>query len=172
MKHKVWIVRVILIIFIALWMLLIFDFSDYDGDSSQKLSDKITIKIVHIIKPSYESLPKVEKKKIFEATSFVVRKTAHVVEYIILGALVCGFLATLDWIKNNSKKTKYVILITTLWCTVYAITDEVHQGFVKGRSPQEFDVFVDFLGALIAAVLFMAIWNKNFKKKRIKNEEV
>ena len=44
MKHKVWILRIVLIVLIIGWMVMIFGFSAEDGDESQSLSDKITIK--------------------------------------------------------------------------------------------------------------------------------
>ena len=50
MKHKVWILRIVLIVLIIGWMVMIFGFSAEDGDESQSLSDKITIKVVHILK--------------------------------------------------------------------------------------------------------------------------
>ena len=62
MKHKVWILRIILIILILSWMYIIFGFSADDADESQSLSDKITIRVVHIIKPSYDSMPKKNRR--------------------------------------------------------------------------------------------------------------
>ena len=163
MKHKVWIVRIILIALILGWMFIIFDFSADDGDESQTLSDKITIKVVHIIKPSYDSLPKAEQKVLFNKVSFIVRKIGHFGEYGILGLLVTGLLLTFDKIRKI--KLKWIVLISTLWCTVYAVTDEVHQLFVHGRSAKVGDVFVDMFGGFLAAVILVAIWNKRSKRK-------
>ncbi len=164
MKHKVYILRIILILLIVAWMYVIFGFSADDGDKSQSLSDKITYRVIHIIKPNYNELPKKERKEFFFAVSKSVRKVGHFGEYGILGLLITGLLLTFERIKNISRKW-YIYLITVVWCMVYAITDEIHQGFVKGRNPQVIDVFVDMLGGFVAAVILVAIWKKFRKKK-------
>lgn len=163
MKHKVWILRIVLIALIVGWMFMIFDFSADDGVESQTLSDKITIKVVHIIKPSYDSMPKTEQKALFNKVSFIVRKIGHFGEYGILGLLVTGLLLTFE--KIRAIKLKWIVLISTLWCTVYAVTDEVHQIFVNGRTAKVGDVFVDMFGGFLAAVILVAIWNKINKRK-------
>ena len=166
MNYKIWILRIILIVLIVGWMFTIFDFSADDGEDSQSLSDKITIKVVHMIKPSYNSMPKQEQKDLFNRVSFIVRKIGHLGEYGILGLLVTGLLLTFD--KIRAIKLKWIVLIATLWCTVYAVTDEVHQLFVHGRSAKIGDVFVDMFGGFLAAVILVAIWNKIIKNKEAK----
>ena len=169
MKHKVYIIRTILIILILTWMFLIFGFSAENGDESQSLSDKITIKVVHIIKPSYDSMPKDEQKVFFNKVSYIVRKIGHFGEYGILGLLVTGFIITFDKIRNIDKK-RYIVGFTALWCLIYAMTDEIHQMFVDGRSAKVLDVFVDIAGGCVAAVIFVLILKRIDKRK--KYEEV
>ncbi|MCR5430070.1 MAG: VanZ family protein [Eubacterium sp.] len=168
MKHKVWILRVILIVLIIGWMFMIFDFSAEDGEESQSLSDQITIKVVHILKPNFDSMPKAEQKEYFNKASFIVRKIGHFGEYGLLGLLVTGFLLTFEGIRNLKKR--YIYFFATLWCALYALTDEAHQLFVEGRSARIGDVFVDMMGGLVAAVILVAIWKKISKRK--KYEEV
>ena len=163
MKHKIWILRIILIVLIVGWMFLIFDFSADDGVESQTLSNKITIRVIHIIKPSYDSLPKKEQEEFFYNVSFVVRKIGHFGEYGLLGLLVTGFLLTFEGIRNLKKR--YIYFYATLWCMLYSLTDEMHQLFVKGRSAKIGDVFVDMFGGLVAAVILVAIWKKISKRK-------
>ena len=83
---------------------------------------------------------------------FVVRKVGH--------AAVFGILALLAW---------RAVGMTTVWrqprtwavalgLTVgYAITDELHQGFVAGRHPSLVDAVIDSLGALVAIGIVLAI---------------
>ena len=76
---------------------------------------------------------------------FLVRKAGHMA--------VFGILALLTW---------RALATTTAWrrpwaCAVvlallYAVTDELHQGFVAGRHPSPVDVGIDATGALIAIV--------------------
>ena len=46
---KIYIVRIVLLILIGFWMGTIFGFSAENGESSQSLSDKITVKVVKYI---------------------------------------------------------------------------------------------------------------------------
>ena len=78
-----------------------------------------------------------------DVLDFVVRKIGH------MG--VFGILALLAW---------YALARTTAWrrpwawafglTVLYAISDELHQGFVAGRHPSPVDVGIDAAGALIA----------------------
>ena len=77
---------------------------------------------------------------------FLVRKTAHFAEYAILGSLF--FLNLKNWQKSNGTLT-----MSILFSYLYAITDELHQVFVPGRSAQFRDVLIDTLGASFGAII-------------------
>lgn len=76
----------------------------------------------------------------------IVRKSAHFIEYFILGFL------TVKSLGYYSKKN--IILISLIFCIVYALTDEIHQIFVPGRAFMLMDVFIDSVGAITAIILF------------------
>lgn len=80
---------------------------------------------------------------------FLVRKTAHFTEYAILGALF--YLNLIQFPKLNSRIKK--LLLPILFSFLYAITDEIHQIFVPGRSAQFRDVLIDTLGASFGATI-------------------
>lgn len=170
MKYKIWIVRIVLIILILGWMWMIFGFSGEDGDESQSLSDKITYQVINIIKPDYNQLDPVNKEAYFQKISKVVRKTAHFTEFFILGGLFAGLIATFEKIRKLARGKLYLILISAGISLVYAIVDEVHQGFVKGRTPKVVDVVIDFSGALVAILIFVLIWTIIEKGKQ--NEKI
>ena len=160
--------RFILIALIILWMDIIFGFSAATDVESQGLSDKITIKVVHIIHSDYDNLSLREQKKIFDLTSFMVRKTGHLGEYTILGILVSLFLLTFEKIRSGKtlrSVLKIQLLGTAMWVFVYAISDEFHQGFVKGRSPQIMDVLIDTIGGVLGCLL--VFWCVTIISKRI-----
>jgi VanZ family protein len=72
----------------------------------------------------------------FELT---VKKGGHALGYLLLGrACLYGF--------RPGKKAPWLA-----WglCILYAITDEIHQSFVPGRSSRVLDVGIDTLGALL-----------------------
>lgn len=79
---------------------------------------------------------------------FLVRKTAHFTEYAILGGLFFLNLRNtpLDLIKRP-------LAMSILFSFLYAITDEIHQIFVPGRSAQFQDVLIDTIGASFGAII-------------------
>lgn len=81
-----------------------------------------------------------------------IYKLAHLIEYGVLGVLVAGATRTL----------KVPRAMWWAWVTValYAISDEVHQFVVPGRTPLVTDVAIDALGGLLgiyAYVIFRRI---------------
>ena len=73
----------------------------------------------------------------------VLRKIAHLTEYAILGALLQRALA----------RPALAITIGGL----YAVTDEFHQHFVRGRHAAWYDVAIDTVGVAIGVLL----WNRS-----------
>ena len=153
-KLSLWGVRIVLVIAILFWMSTIFGFSAETGTQSQGLSDKITIRAVHIIEPEYSSLDLTSKEELFNKVSFFVRKTGHFSEYGILAGLIFMLLFTFE------KARKHIIIgaaVTDLICMIYASTDEFHQTFVDGRSGKLTDVLIDTSGAVFATIILCLI---------------
>jgi VanZ family protein len=76
-------------------------------------------------------------------------KSGHFLGYAILSALLLRALAG----GRVSGITWRAALLAILLSTVYGVSDEFHQSFVPGRSPDAADVLADALGACGAAVL-------------------
>lgn len=76
-------------------------------------------------------------------------KFGHSIGYAILGALLLRALARARWAGVTWKTA----LLAIVMATVYGISDEFHQGFVPGRSPDVLDVVADMTGAAIAVAL-------------------
>lgn len=92
---------------------------------------------------------------------FVVRKIGH--------AGVFGILALLAWraVGMTTAWRQPRTPVAALGLTVaYAITDELHQGFVAGRHPSPLDVGIDTLGALIAIGIVLAIVSRRGHRDR------
>ncbi|MCR5704582.1 MAG: VanZ family protein [Eubacterium sp.] len=158
--------RVILLCLSIWWMITIFDFSAATARESSSLSDGITKKIVEIIEPDFSNLSEKQQEELFDRVSFFVRKTGHFGEYAILGLFIGGFLLTFEMIYQNIKN----ILISEGFGVLYAITDEFHQGFVDGRSPQVRDVVIDSTGFLLA-LLFIIFLITSHQRMRKNNFE-
>ena len=65
----------------------------------------------------------------------LLRKLAHIAEYAVLGFLLLRAV--------EREGTAVVLGIA------YAVTDEIHQGFVEGRHGAWYDVAVDAAGVLV-----------------------
>ena len=77
--------------------------------------------------------------------SFVVRKGAHFLEYLVLGI-------SLFWtVRDPRKRASFWIP----WAVgaLYAVTDEVHQYFVPGRSCELRDVVIDACGVAVGVAI-------------------
>lgn len=152
------------------WLLIIFLFSNTLGDKSDEQSKLIVEQIVKApssekndIEETNKNSNNIEEKANLniEYLNYIVRKVAHMGEYFILALLV---LNVIYQFKNDRKISDYIICVS--FCFVYAITDEVHQLFVAGRTGQFSDVLIDTLGASIACFVIMLIkWIKLRKSK-------
>ncbi len=47
------------------------------------------------------------------------------------------------------------IFFSVIFAVFYAITDELHQFFIRGRAASSFDIFLDSVGALFAFMIYM-----------------
>jgi VanZ family protein len=80
---------------------------------------------------------------------FIVKKTAHIIEYGFLATLV--YRAFINNGVNKQKASYYAILVAAF----YGFTDELHQSFTPGREPTLRDVIFDTLGAISAVYLVL-----------------
>ena len=146
---------------VVLWMCVIFAFSSQEATTSKKTSGKTLIKIASTISKDFKKLPPKKQMKKVEPFQTAIRKLAHLTEYAILGIL--SYIAFLLY-----KKKKLVFSATTL-CSFYAITDEIHQLFVKGRACRWYDVLIDTTGAVIGIMIIIGIL-KIIRKRGVLND--
>ncbi len=133
-----------------LWMILIFYMSSQVGNDSAGMSDMI----VSFIQSLIHDITTVEVS--INTLSFIIRKSAHVIEYMIL-----TFFFLYAFYKN--KYNKYLLYSASL-SVLYAMSDELHQTFIPGRSGTAVDVGIDTIGVVLALLIFLAI--KKFYSKR------
>ena len=88
---------------------------------------------------------------------FLLRKIAHVVEYMILTFLIIRGL------KKEKLSIKKIAIYSLIFAIFYALTDEYHQSFVLNRYGTLKDVGIDSIGILIASLLWY------YKRKRSLN---
>lgn len=145
-KPKTWLLFAMLIF----QMIFIFVMSSFGPDSSNAQSGSIVQVISHFL----------PKSNAYDLV-FLVRKTAHFIEYAILGFLFYlnfkNFTSISIRIDRPQQTSIFIPILAVLASALYACTDEFHQLFVSGRSGQLFDVFVDTLGALTGILLVTLI---------------
>lgn len=141
--------------------LLIFFFSMQNGNQSALLSNELLMRILSFIKRV--PINKITYDDIKEY-SFLIRKIAHFLIFLMLGMLSCCSAWSLIH--------KRYILISFIFCFIYACSDELHQFFSKGRSPAVRDVFIDSLGAFIGIFIMSFIIScisRYFDRKNTQN---
>ncbi|SFN26834.1 VanZ family protein [Proteiniclasticum ruminis] len=123
-----------------LWMGFIFYLSSQDGNASGHLSGGLSDVLYSILQ--WLRIPLSE-----ETFHFILRKGAHFTAYLLLGLLFAF------WLEAKNFKD-YVLCL--FYSFLYALSDELHQRFVPGRSRELRDVLIDSSGAF-TGLLFLSI---------------
>ena len=148
-------------ILVIIWMFVIFNFSSQNGRKSTNTSDVVTSMVVNVTTSvTNKNVSREEVKKRVEDSTFLVRKMAHFTEYLILGILVLQLLS--DYTKIN----KRMLIVSLIICYLYAVSDEVHQIFIPGRTAKVLDTFIDGAGSLVGITIY-SIYQRNVLKYRI-----
>ena len=141
----------------VLWAAVIFFFSSQDATASSALSDQVVEWLVAVFQIDISvSAPAPD----FSLTE-IIRSFAHFSCFGILGILTAAA------VRSHHVREYRCLWIPFILCVGYAITDEIHQWFVPGRSMQLSDVLVDSSGAAfgILAVALIVLVVRNHKKR-------
>lgn len=144
MKKRTWIIGLVLMI---LWMMVIFYFSSQTSNEIDMKKSFILRVLVDIFEgKKFHNYPIELQNQIVSDISFYVSKTAHYLEY--------GILCYFSWLALNCLKKNYLrYIISLILCTLYAVSDEIHQMFSAGRTPRVQDIIIDFCGALTMVII-------------------
>lgn len=132
---------------VILWMSVIFYFSHQPADKSSELSDQVSNLILNLILM-------LDIK--YTQYMFYIRKIAHFVTYFVL-----GFLMLRAFYLRKNFKNKHV-LFAFMICLLYAISDEIHQLYIPGRSGEIRDVVIDTVGAVCGIYFYLLIKKCSF----------
>ena len=163
-QNKRLIISVVSGTLMLLLYLLIFTFSEQDGEQSGNLSalvSQICVDFLNLLSGGRWTELFLQELAIYFENP--VRKLAHFTEYAILGILIDIFLS--QWMRKG--KRFYGTLI--LWIFLSAVSDELHQYFVPGRWASPLDVLLDTCGGAFA-VWVITLCAKARDKKRQRNE--
>jgi VanZ family protein len=94
-------------------------------------------------------------------------KLHHAIAYFIM--------AVLAWrnLKHIIKRPYLLILLSVFFCSLYGLTDEWHQSFIKGRQADIADWLADTVGALLATLVlhgFFVLYLKNKGATNLKRD--
>ncbi len=126
---------------------MVFYLSNQVSNESSELSGRFTKAILELVNMFDKLTP--EQKEVIET---IVRKLAHLSIYTVGGIIIMSHV----WLYNISSKKK--VLVSLGIGTCYAITDEIHQLFVPGRSGEIRDVCIDSLGVITGIIIFLVIY--------------
>lgn len=126
---------------VFIWMGVIFYLSNQPATDSSELSNGIAEMCVAMI----QSIFPIELTP--ASIHFFIRKGAHFFAYFTLGILTTYAL-------RKNRRQKWIAFFI---CVIYAISDEIHQLFIPGRSGEIRDVLLDSTGALIGIILYVII---------------
>lgn len=141
-KEKI--IKIVNIALVIIWMVIVFWFSAQVGDDSSNISGNTLRKIITFIN---QNISQQELERLVELFQPVIRKLAHYTMYTVGGFLIYNQQRTL---KDNKNR----IASSTIIGILYAITDEIHQLFVPGRSGRILDVGIDSLGVITGIFIY------------------
>lgn len=133
---------------LVLLMLSVFILSNQTASESTATSSGFIAKLLDMLVPGFSEKSPAMQQEIITSLTFFVRKAAHFSLYALMGVL-----SFLTFISYKRLSLAYRIGISGLVCTLYAISDEIHQHFIEGRSCELRDVIIDVCGAF-TGILF------------------
>lgn len=134
---------------VLVWMTIIFCLSH---ESSLDSSIRSGVVVNFLLSLGFE-------KGMADFLSTIVRKSAHMMLYLVLEIL--NYRA---W-RSLQKKPSLAMIIASVFTVLFAISDEIHQTFVPGRSGEIGDVIIDVFGIIIGATLIKIFSLLNVKSK-------
>ena len=164
MKH--WIEKnsiILSLLLVIAVMVMIYCFSAQTGAESGAMSGKITTWVLSLVIPDFANFAPEKQEAIRSTVGLIVRKLAHFSEYALLGFSLMLHIAQIQ--------KKISIRLPWLWAwavgTIYAASDEFHQGFVAGRGPSVRDVMIDSAGVIAGTMLLLWILLRKKKDSEI-----
>lgn len=163
-NKKLIILRVACFTLSLLIMVFIFSMSAQDAETSSNTSGGLIESVIRFFDKGFTELSQIEQEEYVGKFQFIVRKLAHFSVYLALGFTLSAGMQTF---------VKLRVFVRTLFAFIigvlYAISDEIHQIFVPGRSCELRDMLIDSTGILIGSLFIMALF---LLIKRIKNKAV
>ena len=163
------IIRALLIFLLIADMAFIFSNSAQNSTASSTVSQSVTEKVAPVIVPNYNKMDAETKKQTVLTLDGIVREAAHLLQFVPMGFSLYLLLCTFE-LPKNFRYAK--IPITVSFGFLYALSDELHQTLIPGRSFQFFDIFMDVCGVslgCIGGIIVFAIF-KSIKRNETSSQ--
>ena len=145
------------IIILVLWMIIMFDFSQDNGEVSTNKSDSFIKQVYEVVcKITHQEVTPEKIEQFTNNTFVIVRKAAHIIEYFVLSILLMSVIK--DWLHKKEFILGFSISL------IYAISDEIHQLFISGRSGSIIDIFIDLIGIVLGIGIYYLIYKRRKEK--------
>ena len=142
-------------------MLFIFTMSAQDATESSATSGSIIRLIAPILNWNFGNLSEAGQAEFISSLQHIVRKFAHFSIYTALGFFLSTGMFTFSKLKIYSR-----VAVGFLIGAVYAVTDEIHQSFIPGRSCELRDVLIDSGGVMLGVAIIFLIYNIYKQRKK------
>lgn len=142
--------RILFIILTIVCMTVIFLFSSEPSNESSQTSGKIVKLILRVIVPDFSIMAAAKQSILIHNAQFIVRKAAHFTIYTVL-----GFVLSMSFGRRKFLTGQTAIALTA--GALYAVTDELHQSLIPGRSCELRDIIIDSCGVFTGIVISMAV---------------
>ena len=164
MKKKI--IQALLLLLLIADMAFIFFNSAQVAAVSAGASQSVTEMVAPVIVPHYKEMDDAMKQQAVASLEGVLREAAHLLQFVPMGFALYLLLHTVSLLEKIGRMR---IPLTICFGFLYAISDEIHQLFVPGRSFQLFDIFMDTSGVTIgcvAGIILYFLVNRITKKTK------
>lgn len=144
-------VRWLLLILAIGMMVFIFVMSSHNAADSTEESRGIARLIGQIFIRDFDKWDAEDQLDFVKSIDGTVRKVGHFAEYAALGGML--YLVLFSW----GMKPHAALSVSFGAGVLYAVTDEVHQLFIDGRSLEFSDIVIDAAGTAVGCLLVYAI---------------
>lgn len=147
-RKTIW--KITSVLLVVIWMVMIFVMSNFPAE----VSDQQSGVVVEFAKKIFNI--SAEQPELLDNLTTIVRKCGHAFEYFVLGVLLLNMLRQFWPAKRKGEWARYWYL-AVVGASIYAVTDEVHQAFVSGRSCELRDIIIDTVAAGVGVGVVMLI---------------
>ena len=160
-------------ILVIIWASVIFYLSSKSAPESTVQSQTIINSFAEILGTV------IEDEEMMTSIDGIVRESAHGIEYFILGMLVFNALfTTLNYRKQEellltaetgvecTDKFRAIncMIYACIVCSIYALSDEIHQIPIPGRTFELLDLAIDFTGIVLGIIAISVLYKIRNKK--------